>query len=143
MSIAQDGKTVTVHYSGTLEDGTEFDNSYKREQPINFKIGSGEMIAGFESAVLGMKVGEKKSVTLKPEDAYGQRTDEAIKSFGREQFPEDFEVVEGAFVSAQTEDNMQIMARIVSFEGDGGGLDFNHPMAGKSLTFNIELLSAV
>ena len=139
--IAGNGNKVTVHYLGTFEDGTEFDSSYAREEPINFELGKGQMIAGFEKAVTGMSVGESKDVQLEPTEAYGDRTEEAVRAFGRSAFPENFEFQIGAFVTAQTEDNSQIMARIMEFNDSEVILDFNHPMAGKTLNFKIELLN--
>ena len=86
MQIKQ-GDTVKVHYVGKLENGDEFDNSYKREQPLEFEPGTGRMIKGFDEGVVGMSVGEKKTLTLLPEDAYGPRMDRAVMPIPKENFP--------------------------------------------------------
>ena len=140
---AESGNTVSVHYRGTLNDGTEFDSSYTRGEPIKFELGAGQMIPGFESAVNGMDVGEKKSVTLDPENAYGNRNDELVQPVPRQNFPPDFEIVVGATVQGQQQGGQPFLAKIVKEDGFTVTLDFNHPLAGENLNFEIELIEIV
>lgn len=140
MKKIENGTKVSLHYRGTFEDGTEFDSSHKRGEPILCEVGSGNLIAGFESALDGMSEGETKSVTLDPEDAYGERNPEAVKTVPRTSFPENFELKEGATVYGTNDMGQEMMAQINSFDQDTATLDFNHPMAGKSLNFEISVI---
>jgi len=134
------GNTVSVHYKGTLNDGTEFDNSYQRGEPIKFEVGSGQMIAGFDTALHGMSVGETKSVTLDPSDAYGNINDELVQAIPRKSFPPDFEFVVGKTVQGQQQNGQPFLAKIISQDAFTVTLDFNHPLAGENLNFEIELV---
>lgn len=134
------GNNVKVHYTGTLEDGQEFDSSRKRNETLNFTVGTGQMIAGFDEAVMGMSVGDIKDVTLSPDKGYGERNDDAIMPVNRQNFPEDFVVNVGEMVQGTTEQGMPIQATIVGEDEGNIILDMNHPLAGKSLNFNIELV---
>lgn len=140
MTIATTGNLVSVHYRGTLEDGTEFDNSYSRGEPISFTVGAGQMISGFDTAVNGMTAGEKKDVTLNPSDAYGESNPEAVQSFPRTSFPEELKVEVGTPVEARTPEGQPVRAFISGFDGEDVQVDFNHPLAGKTLNFEIELV---
>lgn len=134
------GNNVKVHYTGTLTDGEKFDSSYDRGETLNFTVGSGQMIQGFDDAVLGMEVGETKNITISPDMAYGDRYDEAIQSVGRENFPSDFQVEIGGMVQGSTAEGMPIQATIVGEDEENIILDMNHPLAGKELNFKIELV---
>jgi FKBP-type peptidyl-prolyl cis-trans isomerase 2 len=134
------GNNVKVHYTGTLEDGQEFDSSHKRNETLNFTVGAGQMIAGFDNAVMGMEVGESKDVTLTPNEAYGERNEEAVQPVNRQNFPEDFVVRVGEMVQGSTAEGMPIQATVVGEDEENIILDMNHPLAGKSLNFNIELV---
>jgi FKBP-type peptidyl-prolyl cis-trans isomerase 2 len=134
------GNNVKVHYTGTLEDGQQFDSSRDRGETLNFTVGTGQMIAGFDEALMGMAIGEVKDVTLSPEKAYGERSEEAVMSVSRQNFPEDFVVEIGAMVQGSTAQGMPIQAQIVGEDEENIVLDMNHPLAGKSLNFNIELV---
>jgi len=136
------GQTVTVHYTGTFDDGTEFDSS-KSRGPLSFQVGSGQMITGFDTAVVGMTVGESKSINLTPENAYGNTSDELIQNISTTLFPEEFEFIVGATVRGEAPTGQPLLAQIVSSDAAEGivVLDFNHPMAGKHLNFEIELLT--
>jgi len=134
------GNNIKVHYTGTLEDGQQFDSSRNRNETLNFTVGAGQMIPGFDEAVLGMEIGEVKDVTLTPEMAYGQRSEEAVMPVNRKNFPEDFVVEVGGMVQGSTAEGMPIQAVIVGEDEDNIILDMNHPLAGKSLNFNIELV---
>lgn len=141
MSKVENGQTVNVHYVGTLEDGTQFDASRPRGQTLTFQVGSGQMIPGFDKAVVGMTVGETKAVTLEPVDAYGDTNPSAIQPTPRAAFPEGFEFTLNEMVQGQDEAGRVVSARIHALEDDTVTLDFNHPLAGKSLNFEIELVS--
>mgnify|MGYP001112255871 CR=1 FL=1 len=134
------GNNVKVHYTGTLEDGQEFDSSHKRNETLNFTVGTGQMITGFDNAVMGMEVGESKDVTLSPNEAYGERSEEAVQPVNRQNFPEDFVVRVGEMVQGSTAEGMPIQATVVGEDEENIILDMNHPLAGKSLNFNIELV---
>lgn len=137
------GDKVRVHYRGTLSDGTEFDCSEGRE-PIEFEVGAGQVIPGFDEAVSGMEVGDKTTVTIPAAEAYGDRMEEAVQeiplaAFG-DQVPE-----EGWAVELQAPDGSQLAATILSVDDENGvaTLDFNHPLAGQDLTFELELTEIV
>ena len=134
------GNIVSVHYKGTLDDGTEFDSSYTRGEPITFQVGAGQMIAGFDSALPGMAVGETKSIVIVPSEGYGEVNPEAIQTVSRENFPENFEAQVGESVSGRDPSSGQeFRATIAEVQADNIVLDFNHPMAGKNMNFDIQL----
>ena len=137
--LVTEGNFVNLHYKGTFTDGTQFDSSYDRNETILVQVGSGQLIKGFERAIIGMKSGETKTVTLAPEDAYGPTNPEAFSTVQREQFPADYVFVEGSPVQGATEDGRPIFATIASFTDTDVTLDLNHPLAGKELNFDIEL----
>ena len=141
MSKVESGKTAVVHYVGTLDDGTEFDNSREREDPLIFQIGAGDIIAGFEEAVLDMEVGQTKDIRLDPEEAYGNIREEAFHTVPQDSFGEEAEFQLGQLVYATTETGEELHARVTAIADSMVTLDFNHPMAGKSLNFEIELMS--
>ena len=135
------GQTVSVHYIGRLEDGTEFDSSRARNEALSFEVGAGQMIPGFDLALPGMKIGETKNVTLSPEEAYGEVHSEAYQTVPNTAFPPDYKPAEGETVRGQNPAGQPIIARVESVKQDAVVLDFNHPLAGKTLNFEIELLS--
>lgn len=139
LKVAKEGRNVKVHYRGTLGDGTVFDSSYEREQPIGFQVGAGQMIKGFDDAVDGMKVGETKTVNIPSEQAYGPRYDEAIRNVPRDSFPEDFEFKEGVIVEGEA-NGQPVRGAIVGVEEQTVRVDFNHPLSGEDLNFDIELV---
>ena len=134
------GNSLKVHYIGTLNDGTEFDNSYKRGEPIEFQVGSGQLIKGFDEGVLGMSQGEKKTINIPAAEAYGEYDENANQMIGRQNFPEDFDFVIGAQVTGQNEMGMPIRATIKEVGDEGITLDFNHPLAGQELNFELEVV---
>ncbi len=140
MTVAENGNTVSVHYRGTFEDGTEFDSSHNRGEPITFKLGSGQMIPGFDTSIPGMAIGETKDIQLTPEQAYGEHVESQIQEIPRTAFPEDFEFVVGASVQGTQASGQQFLAKIITEAEETVTLDFNHPLAGKTLMFNIELI---
>lgn len=137
MSI-KNGDTVFVHYTGTLDDGTEFDSSKGRE-PLEFVMGGGTIIPGFETALEGRAVGDKVSVTIAPEQAYGERNDEMIILVPRAEVPEHIEPEEGMWLQIAVDegDLDVVISRVTDEEVE---LDGNHPLAGKALNFEIEVV---
>ena len=141
-TIAKNGREVKVHYKGTFDDGTVFDSSYDRGQTIEFTVGSGMMIPGFDAAVNGMRVGETKKVNIAPDDGYGQRHVEAVQTLNRDQFPDDFQFQEGVIIEGVVGDQT-LRGIIKGIEDENVIVDFNHPMAGKDLNFEIELVEVI
>ena len=139
MKTVEHGQKVKVHYRGTYSDGEEFDSSYSRDIPIEFEVGAGQMIKGFDSAVNGMSEGEKKTITLTPEMAYGDHRADAVQKVQKRAFPADFEFEVGEMVQGNTP-NGPFVAKIAALEEDEVTLDLNHPLAGKELNFEIELI---
>jgi len=136
-----EGKTVSVHYVGTLADGTEFDSSRTRDEPLTFEVGSGVLIEGFDTAVRDMAIGETKNITLKPTEAYGVENPELFKEIPKEEFPDDFEFNVGNIVHGTGPQDAPVQATIAEIRDSGTVLlNFNHPMAGKTLNFEIELV---
>lgn len=136
----KNGDSVKVHYIGTLNDGNEFDNSYKRGSTLDFRVGGGQMIKGFDDALVEMEVGQKKSINIKPEEAYGPRREEAITAVAKDNFPPDFVAKEGEMVQGRTESGQPINALIIEVQDNDVILDMNHPLAGEELNFEIELV---
>lgn len=140
VNVASKGAVVRVHYRGTLDDGTEFDSSHKRGEPITFTLGSGEMIDGFDAAVTGMSEGETKTIRLTPAEAYGETNPDAQTTLERSVFPDNFTVEEGGLVPLTGPDGSQFMGTITTFTDSDVTVDLNHPMAGKDLNFELELV---
>lgn len=141
MSKVKEGQTVEVHYVGTFDDGTEFDNSRERGEAITFEVGSGQMIKGFDDAIVGMEVGDSKNISLEPHEAYGDTNPDAIQTYPLTAFPPDVTLEEGITIMGQSPEGHQVIAKIESLNEDSAVLDFNHPMAGKRLNFEVELIS--
>jgi len=134
------GDKIKVEYTGSLEDGTVFDTSEGKE-PLEFEVGSGQIIKGFDEAVIGMKKGEEKTINIKPEDAYGPQNAQLTKKIPKSQLPQDQEPKPGMVLGIQTPDGQQIPARIVEVSKEDITIDLNHPLAGKTLTFKIKIVS--
>lgn len=139
MNQAKSGDTVKIHYTGTLKDGTEFDSSAGRE-PLQFTLGSGKVIPGFENAVEGMAVGDKKTVNIPSEEAYGPRREEMVQEFPRTALPDDLEPEEGMALQARNQGGEMINLTITTVNDDSITVDGNHPLAGRALNFDIELV---
>ena len=135
-----DGKKVKAHYRGTLDDGTQFDSSYDRGEPIEFTCGAGQMIKGFDNAVLDMEVGEKKTVHIPAAEAYGERNPEMVISFPADQVPNIEQIEKGQKLYLSTPSGMPVPAVVVDVNTEGVTLDANHELAGKDLNFDIELV---
>lgn len=137
---AETGHRVSVHYRGTLIDGTEFDNSRTRGETLNFNLGTGTMIEGFENAVVGMTEGEKTVVQLSPEEAYGPINPDALRPAPKSAFGDGFDFVVGEVVQGNGPQGT-FLAKIHEILEDEVVLNLNHPLAGEQLTFEIELVS--
>ncbi len=135
------GDMVRVHYRGTLDDGTEFDSSSGRE-PLEFEVGAGEVIPGFDNAVSELEVGQSTTITIPACDAYGERMDDAMQEFPLEAFGDRVPEL-GWAVELQAEDGSNLAAIVVEVTEKIVALDFNHPLAGEPLTFQIELVEIV
>jgi len=137
---ATNGSTVSVHYVGTLDNGTEFDNSRVRGETLQFELGSGRMITGFNDAVIGMSPGQTKTINLAAEEAYGMHNPDATEKVPRQMFGPEFEFIKGGTVRGNGPHGV-FYAKILGFDEENVDLDLNHPLAGKDLTFEIELVS--
>lgn len=142
MAPAKQGDTVQVNYTGKLHDGTIFDSSIGRH-PMQFTLGKGQLIAGFEKAVLGMAAGDKKIVIIPFAEAYGPRQDSAIVEVDRKNLPPDLDAQIGQRLELTQEDDSTILVTVTGASDTSLTLDANHPLAGKDLTFEIEVLSIV
>lgn len=140
MSEAKTGDTVQVHYRGTLDDGTEFDSSAGRE-PLSFTVGGGQVIGGFDDAVTGMVIGDKKTVEIACVEAYGPARDDLINQIERERIPDHIELAEGLQLQAGGPGGAPSVVIVIAFDDTTVTLDANHPLAGKDLTFEIELVT--
>jgi FKBP-type peptidyl-prolyl cis-trans isomerase 2 len=133
------GDTARVHYTGRLGDGQVFDTSEGGE-PLEFEVGSGEVIQGFDEGVRGMQVGEKKTIEIEADDAYGQRTEALVQSVSRGDLNLDTEPQVGMNLVLQLPDGNQIPVAITDVTQDSVTLDANHPLAGQKLIFDVELV---
>lgn len=139
---ATKGNKVKVHYTGTLTDGSIFDSSRERE-PLAFELGAGMMIPGFEKAVEGMEVGDTVKATLAPKDAYGEPQEELFLEFPKDQVPADIDPVKGQQLQLQRKDGGVMNVVVSDVSEETITLDANHPLAGKELTFEIEMVEIV
>ena len=138
MTQAAAGNTVRVHYTGRLSDGTVFDSSQGRD-PLEFTFGSGQVIPGFDEAVTGMAVGDSATVTIEPENAYGERREEMVQNVPRNDIPAEIELAVGMQLQASGPQG-QMIVTVMELSDDVVRLDANHPLAGKALTFDLELV---
>jgi len=139
MTEASAGDKVRVHFTGYLEDGTVF-GSTMNEDPFEFIIGEKHMLPGFEGSVIGMQKGEKKTISLSPEEAYGHAKKELVHEMERSGFPKEIHLEIGKRLSVRTQDGKQTVVTIKDFTEDKIVIDENDPLAGKTLTFKIELV---
>ncbi len=136
----QDGDTVIVHYTGSLSDGTVFDTTVKGT-PLQFTIGADEVLPDFEKAVRKLEMGVGTTITIPAENAYGFRNEDAVQEYPRDNFPPEPVPEPGWVVEMESEDGMSLPATIIEVTDESYTLDFNHPLAGHDLTFEIELIS--
>jgi len=139
MQKVENNLFVSVDYTGTLDNGETFDTSEGR-QPLEVQIGSGGVIPGFESALMGMSLNETKTFTLAPEEAYGHRDDDQMHAFPKSDIPAGMEPVVGQTLMLSTPQGQQIPARVDSIDDEKITFDLNHPLAGQALTFKIEVV---
>ena len=139
MSAAVIGNKVKIHYTGTFDNGEVFDSSRETE-PLEFEIGTGQVIPGFDAAVVGMKIGETKKVRLLEDEAYGPYNQEMVFEAQPGQFEEGLIPEEGQQFQTQLEDETPLLLTVKSVDGDKVVLDANHPMAGKTLNFDLEVV---
>ena len=135
----QNGDTILVNYTGKFEDGEVFDSSQGRS-PLKFTVGSGQLIKGFDEAVLGLSEGDKKTVTIPADEAYGEHREDHIFDMPKSQIPEGMKLEAGMAVELMDQDQNPIPAVCTEILDDVIRLDVNHPLAGKTLVFDIEIL---
>lgn len=140
MQKAQDGDKVKVHYHGTLKSGETFDSS-KGKEPLEFTVGSGQVIKGFDDGVRGMQPGDKKTVEIGVNEAYGEKNNDMIIEFPKNQFPEDMTAEPGMQLMMNNGSGQQFPVTITEVKEEVIVLDANHPLAGQDLIFDIELVS--
>ncbi len=143
MSQAKLGDTVRVHYTGKLDDGTEFDSSLSRNEPLEFTIGAGTIIPGFEQAVIGMTPGDSKVETIATENAYGPYMEEMVVVVDRQQMPVELQPEVGQQLKIQQPTGQVIPVIVTDVSEAEVTLDANHPLAGENLTFEIQLVEIV
>lgn len=139
MSQAKPGDTVKIHYTGTLDDGTQFDSSSGR-QPLEFTLGSGQVIDGFDKAVEGMAVGESRTVNIPAEKAYGPRNEQMVQDVPRDALPEGLEPQVGMALQAKGNEGQVHNLTVTAVNDASITVDGNHPLAGQALNFDIELV---
>ncbi len=142
MSQAKPGNTVRIHYTGKLDDGTQFDSSAGRE-PLEFALGSGQVIQGFDKAVEGMTVGESKSVRIPAEEAYGPRHNELVQEVPKSALSDDINPVVGMPLQATGPDGKVMKLVVIAVAEKSVTVDGNNPLAGQALNFDIELVDIV
>ena len=134
------GDKIKVEYTGTLEDGTVFDSSEKHGKPLEFEVGSGQLIKGFDEAVVGMNKGDEKEIKLQPAEAYGEPKPEMHKKVPRDQLPKEPEPKVGMMLAVGLPNGMQLPAKIMEVSETDITIDLNHPLAGKVLNFKLKVL---
>ncbi|RZN39389.1 MAG: peptidylprolyl isomerase [Methanosarcinales archaeon] len=142
MAQVEEGDTVKVHYTGKLEDGTVFDTTANSD-PMQFRIGDGKIIAWFEQSMLGMEPGESKIINIPADDAYGQHHAELVLTVGWNIFPDNAQPEVGRQFIIRQSDSQTIVAMVTNVTESSATLDANHPLAGKDLIFDIQLLEIV
>jgi peptidylprolyl isomerase len=139
LSKVKDGDTVKVHYTGSLEDGSVFDSSENKD-PLEFTLGTGQLIPGFEKAVEGMTEGDKTKVTIPADEAYGQVREDLVISVPKNNLPDDVTPQVGMQLQLNQPDGQAVPVRITEVQDEEVTLDANHPLAGEDLVFDIELV---
>jgi len=139
MAQAKTGDNVKVHYTGKLQEGEVFDSS-QGKAPLEFRIGDGKVIAGFEQGVLGMEVGDKKQISISPEEGYGVRNEELVAVIEKTLLPTDIDTSVGQQLQVKQQDGTAIKLLVTAETEDNVTLDANHPLAGKTLLFDVELV---
>jgi FKBP-type peptidyl-prolyl cis-trans isomerase 2 len=138
----QDGDTIKIDYTGTLDDGSVFDSSANHDQPLEFTVGAGQVIPGFEEAVRGMEPGEEKQFRIEPSEAYGEYDESLAQQVPKNILRSDMQIEEGMMLLVKTPDGQEIPARVTRIGDEEITLDMNHPLAGKALNFSIKVVDA-
>jgi peptidylprolyl isomerase len=138
--MIENGQKVKIHYTGTLDDGKQFDSSAGRD-PLEFEMGAGMVIPGFEKGVADMAVGEKKTINIPAAEAYGEKREELVMSFDRAQLPEDMEPEVGMMLQMQGPEGQPVPVTITEVEEAAIIIDANHQLAGQNLNFELELVA--
>ena len=139
---AANGQTVRVHYTGTLEDGSTFDSS-KERAPLEFTVGGGQVLGGFDEAVAGMAPGDTKTVTIPAEAAYGEHRPELVQELPRSAIPPEVDLSPGNRLAAKDQAGNELVLTVLEADAEKARLDANHPLAGEDLTFEIELVEVI
>ena len=139
MKIEKD-KVVSMHYQLKLDSGEMINSSFDREEPLVFLAGAKNIIPGLENELMGMTKGDKKSVSVAPEDAYGVQDDELVQTYSREQLPTEIEYEEGRMLNLQSQNGHPVQVLIKAVTDDNITLDMNHPLAGEVLSFDVEIV---
>ncbi len=140
--MIENGKKVKIHYTGTLDDGTKFDSSAGRD-PLEFEMGAGMVIPGFEKGVVDMEVGDKKSIHIPADEAYGERREDLIMQFERSQLPDGLEPEVGMGLQMQGPQGQPVPVTITEVDEKNITIDANHQLAGQNLNFELELVEVV
>jgi len=143
MTKLKTGDKVKVHYTGTLKDGTIFDDSKKRGEGLEFNIDDGKLLKGFNNAVKELEVGGTAKIALTAEEAYGKYIDEAVITVQKSEFPKEMKFEMKGFVQGQDNQGRPVQGQIVKIEEESINLDMNHPLAGEDLNFEIELVEII
>ncbi|MEA2100975.1 MAG: peptidylprolyl isomerase [Thermodesulfobacteriota bacterium] len=137
--MVNQGSKVKVHYTGKLTDGTVFDKS-EEEKPLEFTVGNGQVIPGFDKAVTGMELDEEKDITIAAQDSYGEREDSLVGDIPKTSLPEGFEPEKDMMINMQDKSGKTMPGIITALNEDSITIDLNHPLAGKDLSFNIKVV---
>ena len=139
MAEAKSGDTVKIHFTGKLQDETVIETSKDRD-PLEFKIGDGNVIPGLEQGVIGMAAGDKKTIAISPEDAFGQPQEDLLVDINKSEFPKDVELKAGAYLNIESSDGKEFKAKVVEIKEEMVTLDANHPLAGATINYDVELI---
>ena len=139
MAEAKSGDTVKIHFTGKLQDETVIETSKDRD-PLEFKIGDGNVIPGLEQGVIGMAAGDKKTIAISPEDAFGQPQEDLVVDVKKSEFPKDVELAAGVYLNIESSDGKEFKAKVVEIKEDTVILDANHPLAGVTINYDVELI---
>jgi peptidylprolyl isomerase len=142
MAEAKLGDTVKIHFTGKLLDETVIETSKDRD-PLEFKIGDGNVIPGLEQGVIGMAAGDKKTIAISPQDAFGEPQEDLVVGINKSEFPKDVELATGAYLNIESSDGKEFKAKVVEIKEDTVTLDANHPLAGVAINYDVELLEIV
>ena len=139
MAGAKLGDTVKIHFTGKLQDETVIETSKDRDA-LEFKIGDGNVIPGLEQGVIGMAAGDKKTIAISPQDAFGQPQEDLVVDINKSEFPKDVELAAGAYLNIESSDGKEFKAKVVEIMEDTVTLDANHPLAGVTINYDVELM---